>query len=102
MSQSPAPDRATSQGPGCLARTPTEDAGCHCPAYRGPPLRRLHLNPLRLMNHKPPDTAERRQLTVMFVDLVGSTAMSTKLDPGLSPSTWVMAYWPYFAGVIHP
>src|ERR1700756_4758144 len=27
------------------------------------------------------DTAERRQLTVMFVDLVGSTALSTKLDP---------------------
>ena len=27
------------------------------------------------------DTAERRQLTVMFCDLVGSTALSTKLDP---------------------
>ena len=27
------------------------------------------------------DTAERRQLTVMFVDLVGSTAMSARLDP---------------------
>ena len=27
------------------------------------------------------DTAERRQLTVMFCDLVGSTLMSTKLDP---------------------
>ena len=25
--------------------------------------------------------AERRQLTVMFVDLVGSTALSTRLDP---------------------
>src|SRR5262249_3900741 len=25
--------------------------------------------------------AERRQLTVMFCDLVGSTALSTKLDP---------------------
>jgi class 3 adenylate cyclase len=24
---------------------------------------------------------ERRQLTVMFTDLVGSTALSTKLDP---------------------
>jgi class 3 adenylate cyclase/predicted ATPase len=32
---------------------------------------------------KPPaqDTAERRQLTVMFCDLVGSTALSTRLDP---------------------
>jgi class 3 adenylate cyclase/pimeloyl-ACP methyl ester carboxylesterase len=31
----------------------------------------------------PPDhvTAERRQLTVMFVDLVGSTALSERLDP---------------------
>ena len=27
------------------------------------------------------DDAERRQLTVMFSDLVGSTALSTKLDP---------------------
>ena len=25
--------------------------------------------------------AERRQLTVMFIDLVGSTALSTRLDP---------------------
>ena len=29
----------------------------------------------------PPDEAERRQLTVMFCDLVGSTALSTRLDP---------------------
>jgi class 3 adenylate cyclase/predicted ATPase len=29
----------------------------------------------------PHDTAERRQLTVMFTDLVGSTALSTRLDP---------------------
>lgn len=28
-----------------------------------------------------PDEAERRQLTVMFVDLVGSTALSTRIDP---------------------
>src|SRR4029077_14226786 len=27
------------------------------------------------------DTAERRQLTVMFTDLVGSTALPTRLDP---------------------
>jgi class 3 adenylate cyclase len=27
------------------------------------------------------DTAERRQLTVMFCDLVGSTALSARLDP---------------------
>jgi class 3 adenylate cyclase len=30
---------------------------------------------------KPRDHAERRQLTVMFTDLVGSTPLSTKLDP---------------------
>src|SRR3954471_6781930 len=29
----------------------------------------------------PPGEAERRQLTVMFVDLVGSTALSARLDP---------------------
>src|SRR5215475_4112865 len=30
---------------------------------------------------KPRDDAERRQLTVMFCDLVGSTALSARLDP---------------------
>ena len=30
---------------------------------------------------KPQDSAERRQLTVMFCDLVGSTALSARLDP---------------------
>ena len=30
---------------------------------------------------KPQDTAERRQVTVMFSDLVGSTALSTRMDP---------------------
>ena len=30
---------------------------------------------------EPRDTAERRQLTVMFCDLVGSTALSSKMDP---------------------
>ena len=29
----------------------------------------------------PSDAAERRQVTVMFSDLVGSTAMSTRMDP---------------------
>ena len=28
-----------------------------------------------------PDRAERRQLTVMFCDLVGSTALASRLDP---------------------
>jgi class 3 adenylate cyclase/predicted ATPase len=30
---------------------------------------------------KTPDTAERRQVTVMFVDLVGSTELSARMDP---------------------
>jgi len=30
---------------------------------------------------KPPHTAERRQLTVMFCDLIGSTELSIRLDP---------------------
>ena len=65
--------------------------------------------------------AERRQLTVMFVDLVGSTALSTRLDPedmreviqrlpdhrgrrdrpgstGTSPSSWATGSWPTSAG----
>ena len=34
-----------------------------------------------LSEPKAQDTAERRQVTVMFSDLVGSTSLSTKLDP---------------------
>ena len=64
-------------------------------------------------------SAERRQLTVMICDLVGSTALSARLDPedmreimsayhhccaeviaglaDLSPSTWAMGCWPISA-----
>ena len=67
-----------------------------------------------------PREAERRQLTVMFVDLVGSTALSARLDPedmrevmggyqkrsrarsraskAMSPSSWATACWPISAG----
>src|SRR5229473_8255303 len=34
-----------------------------------------------LARPSPEDAAERRQLTVMFCDLVGSTALSARLDP---------------------
>jgi class 3 adenylate cyclase len=34
-----------------------------------------------LTESKPQDTAERRQVTVMFSDLVGSTALSGRMDP---------------------
>ena len=30
---------------------------------------------------RPPNAAERRQITVMFSDLVGSTALSARMDP---------------------
>ena len=34
-----------------------------------------------LAEPKTQDTAERRQITVMFSDMVGSTALSTRMDP---------------------
>ena len=44
--------------------------------------RRLHAAPQpALTEPKPQDTAERRQVTVMFSDLVGSTALSARMDP---------------------
>ena len=36
---------------------------------------------LPAIDKTPVDTAERRQVTVMFSDLVGSTALSTRMDP---------------------
>jgi class 3 adenylate cyclase len=42
------------------------------PAASPPPAR---------LEPKPQDSAERRQVTVMFSDLVGSTALSTRMDP---------------------
>src|SRR5215472_16111416 len=39
------------------------------------------LQPRAAIELKPHDAAERRQLTVMFTDLVGSTALSARLDP---------------------
>src|SRR5262249_10757416 len=38
------------------------------------------LQPPAAIELKPHDAAERRQLTVMFTDLVGSTALSARLD----------------------
>ena len=37
--------------------------------------------PLPIIDKSRPETAERRQLTVMFCDLVGSTPLSSRLDP---------------------
>jgi class 3 adenylate cyclase len=39
------------------------------------------LQPAARIEPKPRDTAERRQVTVMFCDLVGSTALSAHMDP---------------------
>src|SRR5258708_2296734 len=46
------------------------------PATKAPPPEALSVSP------KPSqDTAERRQVTVLFSDLVGSTALSARMDP---------------------
>src|SRR5271163_511581 len=37
--------------------------------------------PAARVEPKPHETAERRQVTVMFSDLVGSTALSARMDP---------------------
>src|SRR5215467_5701595 len=37
--------------------------------------------PTLTVDKAPQDTAERRQVTVMFSDLVGSTALSARMDP---------------------
>ena len=43
--------------------------------------RRQRRTACRCTEPKPQDTAERRQVTVMFSDLVGSTALSARMDP---------------------
>ena len=46
---------------------------------RGPaPTPRPRYSPRRVLSE---DRAERRQVTVMFSDLVGSTALSARMDP---------------------
>ena len=47
---------------------------------RSPPVRSSSVDRASVASHKAPG-AERRQLTVMFCDLVGSTALSAGLDP---------------------
>ena len=39
------------------------------------------VNPSSAPSPRPEDRAERRQVTVMFSDLVGSTALSARMDP---------------------
>jgi hypothetical protein len=50
------------------------DAGAKAPAA-------IAAAPSTTPSHSPEDRAERRQVTVMFSDLVGSTALSARMDP---------------------
>ena len=63
----------------------------------GPP----SLQPV-LTDPKPQDTAERRHLTVMICDVVGSTALSARLDPEdmravMDAYHAACGYWPVLA-----
>ena len=74
----PRPDRSGPQGDRRLARPSAQDAARDCGACR----RAVRAPPQpALIEPKPQDTAERRQVTVMFSDLVGSTALSARMDP---------------------
>ena len=55
----------------------TEDIRGHCGDCRCHPSTAA----ARDTEAKPQDTAERRQVTVVFSDLVGSTALSARMDP---------------------
>src|SRR6516164_4263362 len=45
------------------------------------PVAEVNLSPTTPKHETPAAFAERRQLTVMFCDLVGSTALSARIDP---------------------
>ena len=49
---------------------------------------------------KPQDTAERRQVTVMFSDMVGSTALSARMDPE-DLRDIILAYQKCVAEIVH-
>src|ERR1700693_3247922 len=55
--------------------------------------RKIDPAPAAPVTAQPNDGAKRRQLTVMFCDLVGSTALSARLDPEGMPE---------IVGVSHP
>jgi class 3 adenylate cyclase len=55
--------------------------------------------PAARLELKPQETAERRQVTVMFCDLVGSTALSTRMDPE-DLREIISAYQKYVAEII--
>jgi class 3 adenylate cyclase len=49
---------------------------------------------------KPQDTAERRQVTLMFADMVGSTALSARMDPE-DLRDIILAYQKCVAEIVH-
>jgi SAM domain (Sterile alpha motif) len=53
----------------------TAAASPSAPSVAAPPVATPPVEP------RPEDTGERRQVTVMFSDLVGSTALSARMDP---------------------
>ena len=61
-----------------IARASAQDAGGDCESL---PVPSTAPPQPALTEPKPQDTAERRQVTVMFSDLVGSTALSARMDP---------------------
>ena len=72
-------DRSRPQRPWRLARASAENAArdrgaCRCRSDIAAARRQR-------LSRSPQDTAERRQVTVMFSDLVGSTALSARMDP---------------------
>ena len=108
--------------PRCLAGPDRRRAGQRSGVSLGDRKRLLRAAPRCARRPSPParPPAERRQLTVMFVDLVGSTALSARLDPeelreviqayqaavarevarsrAMSPSSWATACWPTSVG----
>ena len=63
----------------------TGDGGSHAPSHSTQP-RHRHRPPIDLPAEPPPaepraPEAERRQLTVLFCDLVDSTVLASQLDP---------------------
>jgi hypothetical protein len=55
------------------------------------------LDTLPTIDRSPKDAAERRHLTVMICDLVGSTALSARLDPAIPSRTKTMPSEPSIA-----
>lgn len=58
-----------------------KEIGVQAVGHRRKLLDAIGLLPADLAAARPPASVERRQLTLMFVDLVGSTDLSHRLDP---------------------